>query len=72
MDRIQSAIKEARAKNPGKIIAAQEIYESIYKAGYEEGKIAGFKGVVDYLGIYENDMGFCEMSNHILYSKLKE
>ncbi len=35
-DRIQLAIKEARAKNPGKIVPAQDIYESIYRAGIKE------------------------------------
>ena len=30
------------------------------------------KESVEFLGIYENDMGFCEMSNHIPYTELKK
>ena len=37
---------------------------------------AGIKEVVEWIGIYENELGFCEISNHLSYeawqSKLKE
>jgi len=35
-DKIWQAIKKVRDKSPGKIIAAQEIHESIYRAGIKE------------------------------------
>ena len=38
--------------------------EISFKAGIEE--------VTGKLGVYENEMGFCEISNHIPYSRLKE
>ncbi len=31
---------------------------------------AGMRKVVEYMGIYENELGFCEISNHIPYSGL--
>ncbi len=33
---------------------------------------AGIKEVVEGLGLYENELGFCEISNHISLAKLKE
>ncbi len=36
------------------------------------GKQAGIKEVVEYLGVYENELGFCEIGNHTPYAKLKE
>ena len=39
---------------------------------YALGKKAGHKEVVDRLGVFENDMGFCEISNHVPYQELKE
>jgi len=33
---------------------------------------AGIKAAIDYLGVYENELGFCEISNHTPYIKLKE
>ena len=33
---------------------------------------AGIKEVVDRLDVFENELGFCEISNHIPYQELKE
>ena len=45
-DRIQAAIKEARAKNPGRITLAQDIYEFIFKAGMEYGNKEAYESGV--------------------------
>ena len=47
---------------------------SLEKQGqaYLEGKQAGIKEVVELLGLCENEMGFCEISNHVPYSVIKE
>ena len=39
---------------------------------WEDGKKAGIKEVVDRLGVFENELGFCEISNHIPYQELKK
>ncbi len=39
---------------------------------WEDGRQEGIREVVEYLGVYENELGFCEISNHIPYSKIKE
>jgi len=38
----------------------------------EEGRIAGGRELANRLGVFENDMGFCEISNHVPYQEFKE
>ncbi len=33
---------------------------------------AGMKEVVDTLGLHENELGFCEISNHVAYDQIEE
>ena len=53
------------------MIETKEI-KPFHEPSYLIGKKEGTREVVETLGLFENEMGFCEISNHIPYKQLKE
>ena len=42
-----------------------------FEIGIEQGKAEGRREVVELLDVYENQKGYCAISNHIPYSQLE-